>query len=465
MFPALRWLLPIVLAAIASWLEAADRPPNIVFLLADDLRADTIHALGNPRIRTPNLDRLVAEGTTFRRAITAYPICLQSRIEMMTGCTIFRGEQFKPNKPEGNEILPWAETLRLVYQTWHVGKWHNAATPWDWGYEHTRSLFVSGGGRFQGQATDWRDRPITGYKGYVFKREDGIAEPEKGVGLTGETTRHIADGAIEAIDASEGPFFVHVNFTAPHDPLLMPPGYEGKYRPEDMLVPPNFLAEHPFDHGNFKGRDEELFPWPRTENDVRRELAYYYAVIDDLDAQIGRILTALEIRGQLEHTVIIFSSDHGLAIGSHGLRGKQNMYEHTLEVPLVVRGPDIPRGKQIDAQVYLRDLYPTTCALADIDVPEFVEGKSLLPLLRDEASELYPFTVAYFRDVQRAIRTDRWKLIEYPRAQRVQFFDVVADPDELEDRSEEPTLAPTRAQLHKQLHAWLAEHGDPLERQ
>ncbi|MHC4119987.1 MAG: sulfatase-like hydrolase/transferase [Planctomycetota bacterium] len=105
------------------------------------------------------------------------------------------------------------------------------------------------------------------------------------------------------------PFFLHVNFTAPHDPLLMPPGYEGWYDPKEIPLPPNFLPRHPFDHGNFEGRDGLLLPWPRTSKDVREDLAVYYAVISHMDEQIGRILEALEQTGQRDETIVIFTSD------------------------------------------------------------------------------------------------------------------------------------------------------------
>src|SRR5262249_28113744 len=158
--------------------------------------------------------------------------------------------------------------------------------------------------------------------------------------------------------------FLHVNFTAPHDPLLVPPDPASKYDPATIPLPGNFMAQHPFDYGNFRGRDELLWPWPRTPEDTRDELALYYGVLTQLDHEIGRILDGLEETGQTERTIIVFTSDHGLAIGSHGIRGMQNMYEHTVTVPLIFAGPGIPQNQRRNAQIYLRDLYPTICALA-----------------------------------------------------------------------------------------------------
>jgi arylsulfatase A-like enzyme len=185
-------------------------------------------------------------------------------------------------------------------------------------------------------------------------------------------------------------------------------------------------------------------------------------VISHLDEQVGRIREALEETGQAANTIVVFSSDHGLAIGSHGLRGKQNMYEHTVGVPLIFAGPGIPKGARRDAQVYLRDLYPTICDLAGVDIPATVEGRSRAGILRgtERSSQRYAF--GYFRDVQRMVRGDRWKLIEYPKAGRTHLFDLAADPAELRDRSADPECAGVLAGLRAELSAWQRQVGDPL---
>lgn len=437
--------------------------PNVLLLLTDDQRPDTIAALGNPHIRTPHLDELVQSGTAFTRAICANPLCLPSRAEILTGCTSFRNGVL-----DGGRIDPalprWPQTLRAAgYHTWYVGKWHNDGRPTDHGFEETDGLFMGGGGAW------WQDRldpfgfPITGYRGWVFQDDQGRKFPERGVGLTPDISARFADAAIRFIQRQpQRPFFLQVSFTAPHDPLLMPPGYEQVYRPELLPLPGNFLPEHPFDHGNIRGRDELLMPFPRTPHAVREQLAMYYRVISHLDAQIGRILEALRQTRQLDRTLILFASDHGLAIGSHGLRGKQNMYEHTLGVPLVLCGPGIPRGKLCRAQCYLRDLYPTVCDLVGTPVPRQVQGRSLVGLLRGQTDEIYPYVFGYFRDVQRMVRSQQWKLIEYPQAHKVQLFHLRDDPDERQDLSEDPRYASVRQQLRNILRAWQREAGDPL---
>lgn len=456
-------LLTLLLAVAA---HAAPRL-NVLVFVADDQRPDTIHALGNPAIDTPHLDALVRAGTTFCRAITAYPICNASRTEMLTGCTAFRtGVPYGPRPTVADrQLVTWPEAMRRAgYRTWHVGKWHVDGTPQARGFEATRGWYGSGP-RPADPGVDHAGRPVTGYVGWQFHDDDGTLRPELGVGLTPEISARFADAAIDvikrqAVDAR--PFFLMVNFTAPHDPRLLPPGSKRRYDPAALPLPGNFLPEHPFDHGNAGGRDEVLLPVPRTAAAVCDELAAYYAVLTHLDAQVGRVLAALETTGQAQRTLVIYTADHGLALGSHGLMGKQNMYEHTLGVPLVLRGPGIAAGARRDAQCYLRDLYPSVCELTGVTLPKTVEARSFVPALHDERAVVHPYTVAYFADSQRMIRTARWKLVHYPRVERWQLFDLAADTLELVDLIDDPAHAATRAELREWLRGWQREHGDPL---
>jgi arylsulfatase A-like enzyme len=455
------WILP---AIVAAPLFAADSPrrPNIVFLLSDDQRPDTIRALGNPLIETPNLDRLARRGTAFTRAMAPYPLCVPSRAEILTGVSAFRNGVF-PNVSNrlDESLVLWPEALHEAgYHTWYVGKWHTSGRPSSRGYEESLGLYSSGGGETT-LLKDDQGRPVTGYRGWMFQTDDRQLFPEQGVGLTPEIDAKFADAAIEFIRRKPNqPFFLHVNFTGPHDPLFWPPGMKDKYDPVKMPLPENFLAEHPFDHGNFRGRDEELWPWPRMAEQVREGLAIYYAVITHLDAQVGRITAALEETGQSEETLIVFAGDHGLAIGSHGLRGKQNMYEHTVNVPLLLAGPGVPENRRSDAQVYLRELYPTTCDLAGVAIPETVEAESFADVVRGEAESHHEYAFGYFRESQRMIRGDRWKLIYYPHLDREQLFDVAADPHELRDRSGDARHADTKRDLRRRLDDWRRESND-----
>ncbi len=457
---------PCVLEGGEEQHESAPRP-NILFLLSDDQRPDTIRALGNKHIQTPHLDDLVRRGTVFTRAVSPCPLCSPSRAEIMTGCsgsrTGMRGNVGRTTKKDLPDDLPsWARTMREAgYRTWYVGKWHSVGRPSDWGYEEGQALFGNGDRSWPNDIQfDWKGRKITGAPGCVFQIDDGTLLREKGVGSKPDISAVFADAAIDFIKRNpEKPFFLHVNFFAPHDPLFLPPGFEGRYKPQEIPVPPNFLPEHPFDTGYLKTRDELLFSWPRTREAVRDELAMYYLVISHMDEQIGRILAALDATGQAARTVIIFASDQGIAIGSHGLRGKQNMYEHTIGVPLIFAGPGIPEGRHCDAQCYLRDLYPTACDLTGIEIPQTVQGRTLGPLLREETTSIYPCTFAAFGRTQRMIRTDRWKLIRYPKIERFQLFDLSTDPHELNDLAASSHHSAVVADLRARLEAEESKNG------
>ncbi len=463
------WFRLIFLFSLTAVVSSrADDPPNILFLLADDMRPDCIAALGNPVIETPNLDKLVARGLTFTRATCSNPICVVSRAEILTGMHGWEnGITGMPRAPMSDSVTHWGDALQEAgYETWYVGKWHTSGRPTSRGSTDVAGLFSSGGGKFweEGQR-DWKGFPITGYRGWIFQDATGkVKYPEMGVGVTPDISEKFADAAISLIERKpETPWFCHVNFTAPHDPLFVPPGLEGKYKAEDMPLPENFAPDHPFNHGNYGGRDEALLNWPRTEIAVKDLLRVYYSVIDDMDAQIGRIIAKLEETGQLENTLIIFSSDHGMSCGSHGLRGKQNQYEHTINVPFIVAGPGIKEGTKTKAQIYLRELYPTTCDIAGAKIPEAVTAKSFAPVLRGEKNSHNETIYGYFTDTQRMIRTDdNWKLIRYPKVDRWQLFDLNSDPHELTNLADDPKHAAKRAELEKQLADWRVKQGDPF---
>lgn len=443
----------------------ADGPqPNVLFLLTDDQRPDTIHELGNTNIETPNLDALARRGVSFTRAVCANPICTPSRAEILSGCSGFRNSVIDFGGQIDPTLKLWPQAMTDAgYHSWYVGKWHNDGKPVQRGYEQTLGLFTGGGGKWWKDQVDWKGTPVTGYRGWVFQNDEQHLFPERGVGLTPDISSKFADAAIELIRRKPAePFFLQVAFTAPHDPLFIPPNFESKYSADKLPLPENFLPEHPFDHGNFDGRDERLLPWPRTPQMIRELLAVYYSVISDMDQQVGRIIESLRETGQLDDTIIIFSSDHGLGVGSHGLRGKQSMYEHTINVPLVIAGPKIPQGEVRDAQVYLRELYPTTCELVGIEVPKTVEGKSFAKIVIGESKKTHDHVFCYFRNKQRMVRDSQWKLIHYPAIERWQLFDLVADPHELHDLSNDKSKADVLTRLRNLLRQEQLAVADPL---
>lgn len=455
----MRRLLPLLLPVFA-----AAAPPNLVLVVSDDQRPDTIAALHGSHLRTPNLDRLAARGTVFTRAYAGYPICHVSRAELLTGCTAFRAYPNYPAGPIDPALPQLAATLGTAgYRTWYSGKWHNDGQPTQRGYGGIRALYSSGGGRGAAEpGLDARGHPRTGYRGWTFKDDAGQPDPAGGVGLQPDNSRRIIDGALRALGESppDRPFFLHVNFAFPHDPRQWPPDPAHHHDPATTPLPRNFAPDHSFDHGNRGGRDEVLLPLPRTEAAVRAELAVYHSMITDLDAQLGRLLDALAADGRA--TIVVFTSDQGLALGSHGLLGKQNCYEHSIRSPLVIAGPGLPQGRRSEALVLLRDLHPTLCELAGVPVPASVQARSLLPVLQGRTDRVHDRVFAAYTDTQRMVCETRYKLILYPQLNRRQLFDLTADPDELRNLADDPAHAAERERLETLLTDWRRTQGDPL---
>jgi arylsulfatase A-like enzyme len=454
-----RWFVAAVVALIAFNVSAAPgnllgRPPNVVFILSDDQRPDTIGALGNKHIQTPHLDRLVQSGFTathtFCMGSTVGAVCIPSRAMILSGRSLYRATSGTNGAAIPRRAALWPEEFRKAgYETIGIGKWHNDRGSY-------ARCFTTGGPIFFGGMSDHTAVPVQAF------------DPAGGYGTNRQHLTNVfssalfADAAIRAIrEQTTRPFLLYLAFTAPHDPRMPPAQFAKAYHPAKMPLPGNYLPEHPFDNGQMKGRDEELLPWPRTEEGVRKELAAYYAMITHMDQHIGRVLTALKDAGKAHNTIVVFTSDHGLALGSHGLLGKQNMYDHSVRAPLIFAGPGIPSGRRSEALCYSYDIFPTLCGLAGLPVPETVEGKSLVPIIEGRSKGVRDVIFGAYRDVQRMVRTDRWKLIYYPKIDRTQLFDVKADPDELHDLSGSPNYSRTLAQLRSQLASLQRQFDDP----
>jgi arylsulfatase A-like enzyme len=266
------------------------------------------------------------------------------------------------------------------------------------------------------------------------------------------------------VASDDRPFFAYTAFMAPHDPRTAPGEYHAMYDPRDVDLPANVLAEHPFDNGHLDVRDEELASRPRDEDAIRRHVADYYAMVTHLDAQIGRVLDTLERLGEREDTIVVFTADHGLAVGQHGILGKQNLYDHSVRVPLVFSGPGIPASERRDAFSYHHDLYPTLTDLAGLSAPDTVDGESLAPALTDGADGPRESVFTAFADTQRAVRTDRYKLVEYfvDDRRRTQLFDVDADPLETRNLADDGAHTEVLERLRDELADWRERVDDPV---
>ncbi len=428
----------ILLSPLLFISSMAANKPNILHIHADDQRPDGLRALGNPLLITPNLDSLVERGVTFTRCYTmgsmTGAVCTPSRTMMLTG----RSWQRIPGAPAAaqNAKEPGTFLPRVMqaagYQTWHMGKSGNA--------------FSAGIGAFETSITD--------------NANGNGAESSRAF-----SSQRLADKTIEFLksraDGKEArPFYAYLAPPVPHDPREAEPQFHKLYDPAKIPLSPAFMPLHPFDNGEMTVRDEKLAPWPRTEADTKQQLADYYACITGLDHHVGRIFEQLKKSGQWENTIIIFSADNGLSMGEHGLFGKQNLYEFGgMHVPLVIAGPGIAKGKS-EALVYLMDLFPTIAVFGGATLPENIDGRSLVPVIKGAQTKVRDVLYTAYRNCMRAIRDERWKLIRYPLVNVTQLFDLQADPRELTNLATKPEHAAKLAELTEKLMAEMKRSDD-----
>ncbi|MCY3719406.1 MAG: sulfatase-like hydrolase/transferase [Anaerolineaceae bacterium] len=438
--------------------------PNFLLLIADDHRHSAIGGLGLEPVETPTLDRLMAQGTAFTRAgimgATSHAVCLPSRGMLLSGRGLFRTPDPLPGDAPLLPELLWQEG----YETCGIGKWHNHSE------SYTR-CFSTGGKVFLGGMSDQYAVPVYPWAAVRTQDESRLEVHDA------FSTTLFADEAIDFLQSrspdDDEPFFAWVSFTSPHDPRTPPGDYATRYQADDIELPDNFMAQHPFDLGISDIRDEVLAEQPRDEAEIRRHIADYYGMITHMDAEIGRILETLEQQGLADNTVVIYCADHGLALGQHGLMGKQNVYEHSLRIPLILRGPGIVAGQRSDALCYLHDLYPTLLERAGCALPETSEGFSLNALLAGQGTRHRRSLFAAWQPDQgrpgaqphmRSLRGERFKLIEsrVSGAARSQLFDLRADPLEMNDLSESRGYQHVMERMRARLRIWQRAAGDPL---
>jgi arylsulfatase A-like enzyme len=443
--------------------------PNILFIFADDQSYSTIRALGNSEISTPNLDRLVNAGTTFTHTYNmgawGGAVCVASRAMLNTCRFIWRAHDYENHQQDlVDRGEMWGQLMQIAgYETYMTGKWH-VKTNAEKLFNHVTHVRPG----MPASVPEAYNRPQS--------PEDSTWMPwHKKWGGFWEGGKHwsevLGDDAIAFIDSArnrDNPFFMYLAFNAPHDPRQSPKEFVDMYPLDDISVPSNYQPLYPYRNEigcGEKLRDARLAPFPRTEYAVKVHRQEYYAIITHMDQQIGRILNALEKSGKADNTYIFFTSDHGLAVGEHGLMGKQNMYDHSMRVPLFVVGPNVPQNEKIDFDVYLQDIMASTLEIAGIEKPEYVDFNSLMPFIRKEKDvSFYPAIYgAYREDMQRMIRADGFKLIVYPRIETIRLFDLNKDPLEMNDLAQYPDYKEIKDTLFKKLLQLQKEMDDPLD--
>jgi arylsulfatase A-like enzyme len=407
-----------------SCAEKQKPKPNILFIFADDQRADALGIAGNTVLNTPNIDELATSGTRFTNAYVMGgnhgAICAASRAMMLSGKSLFH----VLDKLEGQETMPMYFG-KQGYETFGTGKWHNEKELFEASFQKGKNVFL--GGMADHFSIAVRD----------LQADGKLSEPVK----KGYSTDLFADVTKDFLNdyaksAQQNPFFAYVSFTVPHDPYSPKSGYINRYDTAKILLPENFMGLHPFEFDQLNVRDENLTGWPRQPEIIKEILSDYYSLITHLDDQVGELIATLKANGLYENTIIVYAADNGLAIGSHGLLGKQNLYEHSTKVPMIITGPGIPKDQLSDALVYLFDLYPTLADLAGLIAPEGIDGKDLVPILTGSEKEVRPALFTAYRHTVRAIREGNWKLIRYPERDFTQLFNLKEDPFELNNLAE-----------------------------
>lgn len=428
------------LALCSVSLTASDKTPNIVLILADDMRASSMQFIGKEAVKTPNLDQLASQSVVFTQAHimggTSGAVSMPSRAMLMTGKYLHNLKDQGATIPDTHTLI--GETLQQAgYNTFHTGKWHSS-------YEALNRCFNDGRAIFFGGMADHWNVPLYDYSrdGKYGKKRPVIETPSRTNEvkyLTGEymySGKHsvdiFSDEAVRFIDGQQEtgkPFFLSVAYMSPHDPRSMPEKYLALYPPDSIILPPNYREAHPFDNGELAIRDEVLAALPRQSDEIKKHIREYYAMITHLDDRVGDIIRALKEAGVYENTILVFAGDNGLAVGQHGLMGKQNVYEHSLGVPLIIKEAGRHTGRKTDKLCYLIDVYPTLCEMAGFAVPQSADGRTLTPVIRND-QPVRDYLYFGYLDKQRALSDGEWKLIEYNvnGKRTTQLFNLKDDP-------------------------------------
>lgn len=422
--------------------KAADSRPNVLLIVVDDQSPFDLQVYNqDSRLETPVISRLAAEGMTFDIACHmgswSGAVCRPSRYMIMSGRSVWHlprppGRRRRAKDPVDaafhapqdlhKHTLP-AVFNRAGYDTMRTCKKGNS-------YEAANAEFT-----VRHDATKRGPDPDTGSAWHADRVLEYLTERE----------------STEDTD----PFLIYLGFSHPHDPRDGPPELLRKYgsvthddqqrppqlNPDAPPLPINYLPAHPFHHGQPGLRDEVAVRgvWTRRdESTIRNEIGRQFACSENIDIQIGRVLERLQSTGQLDNTWVIYTSDHGMAIGRHGLQGKQNLYEHTWRVPLIVRGPGVAAGSRAPGHVYLMDLLATLCDICDIEPPDTNEGLSFRPVLQGRQPSirdvLYGVYAGGTKPGMRCVRRGPWKLIKYDAldgaVQETQLFQLEQNPHE-----------------------------------
>lgn len=453
--PVVTLLLSALVLASHGRLAAADDRPNVLFLIADDLTATALSCYGNPVCKTPNIDRLAAQGVRFSRAYCQATYCGPSRASFLSGYYPHATNVFEyvSGRRAIGDRATWPQHFKdNGYHTARVGKIFHMGVPG--GIEEGGDGAddpASWSERHNSQGPEWKapgvgetlennpdgSKPVVGGNTFVVVAADG----DESVHADGKT----ASKAIELIEGFKGrpePFFLAVGFVRPHVPFVAPKSYFDAYPPDGIELPPDAQADQadiPLAGINYKTGANMKF------DDVRRRkaIAGYYAAVSFMDAQVGRVLDALERSGQSEQTVIVFASDHGFHLGEHDFWAKVSLHEESAAVPLIIRKPGGKPGVS-RSLVELIDLYPTISRLCGLEVPARLQGVDLGPVLDDPSRTVRDAAFSINGPTFHhglLLRDDRWAFIQYEEdaSAGLELYDMEADPGQHRNLAAEPS--------------------------
>ncbi|MBM4087977.1 MAG: sulfatase [Planctomycetes bacterium] len=469
--------ISLFLAAIASAASAADSPrPNVLFLISDDLN-NFLGCYGDSRAKTPNIDKLAARGVRFERAYCTFPLCGPSRNSMLTGLypnstgILANAQIFRQTIP-AHASLPQA-FRRAGYFAARIGKLYHYNVPNSVGtngHDDPASweleLNPAGVDRLEEQPHIFSLRPGS-FGGTLSWYASPRGDADHTDGLHAADAEWVLERCARRKDR---PFFLAVGFFRPHTPYVAPKvPYFGWYPADEMPLVEN-VKEDQADMpaaalGSYKTEQDAL-----TDELRRQCVQAYYASISFMDAQVGRVVDALQRLGLADNTIIVFTSDHGYHMGEHGLWQKMSLFEESARVPLLIVAPGVGReGAVAQSPVSHLDLYPTLCALAGVAGPANLQGQSLAAMLAepDTPGRGWALTQVTRGAVVRprqgdpvdkrffgyTLRTPRWRFTEWDEGrQGRELYDHDSDPRELDNLAEKPEHAATVVELAALLH-------------
>lgn len=436
--PIVYFLTVLVLSAqlvLAQKKSAEKKKCNVLFIAADDLNND-LGCFGNTFVKSPNIDRLARRGTLFEKAYTQFPLCSPSRSSLLTGqrpdvTGIYELQtHFRKNLPD---IVTLPQLFKNnSYYSARVGKIFHYGVPAQIGTDGLDDP-VSWGFRVNPKG---RDKTEEGnVKNLTPKRPLGSALAYLATEGTDDeqTDGMIANEAIKILEQKKDePFFLAVGFFRPHSPYVAPKKYFDMYDLANIPLPREL--ENDYDDIPEAALFTKPPHWGLGEAERREAQRAYYATVSFMDAQVGKLLDALDRLKLADNTIIVFWSDHGYNVGQHGQWMKQSLFENSARVPLIISVPDAGKGKVSGRTVELLDIYPTLAELCGLDPHQTLQGKSLVPLLKNASAKWdKPAYSQVRRDkiMGRSVRTERYRYTEWDHGKAgVELYDHQKDPDE-----------------------------------